>query len=168
MKSLILILTLVLCYPTFGKAQAPAVADLCVVTFSDGKTFYAEVNSVNGGIVNTKMVHSGSLYSFAGKVVTASNGAYKKGHTCKRIQYYGPTNAVVVGKPNFVEVIFGDGRYFYAQVENLTPDGNIYSVKMLHSGNKYKFHVNGKVLESNGAYPVGHEVEEIYPLVLKK
>ncbi|TAD85836.1 MAG: hypothetical protein EAY75_10340 [Bacteroidetes bacterium] len=130
--------------------------------------FYAEVISVNGGIVNTKMVHSGALYSFAGRVVTASSGAYKKGHTCQRVQYYGPSTTVVTGRPPFVEVIFGDGAYFYALVENLSPDGSVYSTKMLHSGNKYKFNVNGTVVESSGVYPVGHKVKEIYPLFLKK
>lgn len=152
-----------------GKAQTAVVADLCVVTFGDGKTFYAEVLTINGGIINTKMLHSGSLYSFAGKVVTASNGAYKKGHTCQKIQYYGPSNTVVVGKPAFVEVIFGDDAYFYAQVERLSSDGNIYSTKMLHSGSKYKFNVtNETVVESSGAYPVGHKIKTIYPLMLRK
>jgi hypothetical protein len=168
MKKIFLLTMSVLLIGFSGKAQTPVVADLCVVTFADGKTFYAEVNSVNGGIADTKMLHSGALYSFAGKVVTASSGAYKKGHTCQKIQYYGPTTTVVVGKPPFVEVVFGDDAYFYAQVEDLSPDGTVYSTKMLHSGSKYKFHVNGTVLESNGAYPVGHKVKAISPLILKK
>jgi hypothetical protein len=138
-----------------------------VVTFADGKTFYAEVNSVNGGIANTTMLHSGSLYSFADKVVTASNGAYKKGHTCQEVQFYGQSPTVVAGRSPFVEVIFGDGAYFYAQVTNLSPDGKIYSTKMLHSGSIYKFN-DGKVIESNGAYSVGHKVNTIIPLTLKK
>jgi hypothetical protein len=151
-----------------GKAQTPIVADMCEVTFADGKTFYAEVMSVTGGIINTRMVHSGSLYAFAGKVVTSSNGAYKKGHTCQKIQYYGPSTTVVVGKPAFVEVIFGDDAYFYAKVENLSSDGNIYSTKMLHSGNKYKLHTNGTVIESSGVYPIGYKVKAIYPLIKRK
>lgn len=168
MKKIVLLTVSALLFSCYGMAQAPVVADLCVVTFADGKTFYAEVNSVNGGIANTKMLHSGALYSFACKVVTASSGAYKIGHTCQKIQYYGPSTTVVVSKPDFVEVIFGDDAYFYAQVENLSPDGNIYSTKMLHSGSKYKFHVNGTVVESSGAYPVGHKIKAIYPLQLKK
>ncbi len=168
MKSLILTATLIFSIHLTGVAQKPEVTDLMVVTFADGKTFYAEVNSVNGGIANTTMLHSGSLYSFAGKVVTASNGAYKKGHTCKKIQYYGQSPTVVAGRPPFVEVIFGDGAFFYAQVTNLSPDGKIYSTKMLHSGNIYKFHINGMVQESNGAYPVGHQTKAIIPLILKK
>jgi hypothetical protein len=168
MKSLILTATIIFSIHFTGVAQNPEVTDLCVVTFSDGKTFYAEVNSVNGGIANTRMLHSGSLYSFAGKVVTASNGAYKKGHTCQKIQYYGQSTALGARRPPFVEVIFGDGAYFYAQVTNLSPDGNIYSTKMLHTGSIYKFHINGMVLESNGAYPVGHQTKAITPLILKK
>ena len=147
-------------------AKAQVANDLCVATFADGKTFYARVLSKSGNIVNTKMVHTGSLYSFKDKTVTASKGAYKVGHKCKSIAFYGTPVKDLAYVGDFVEVTFGDGAKYFAVVESVGNDG--LATKMLHSGNKYTFYSDGKVLASTGVYPVGHQTKSLMKLNRRK
>jgi hypothetical protein len=149
-----------------ANAQNAAVNDLCVVTFADGKTFYAKVLSKGGNEVHTKMLHSDSMYSFAGTTVKSSGGAYKVGHKCRKIAYYGGRVKDLSYVGNFIEVTFADGIPFFAQVESIGNDG--FVTKMLHSGNKYKFNGDGKVLSSEGVYPVGHKTKSVMLLTRRK
>lgn len=142
-----------------ANAQNTAARDLCVVTFADGKTFYAKVQSKGGNEVHTRMLHSDSMYSFEGTTVKSSDGAYKAGHKCKKITYYGGriNNTRKVG--DYIEVVFGDGAPFFARVESIGNDA--FVAKMLHTGNKYKISGEGRVLSSEGLYPAGHEVRSV-------
>jgi hypothetical protein len=162
MKTLIALLLTVMLFSFEAKAQNTAKNDLCVVTFADGKTFYARVLSKSANTVNTKMLHSGSAYSFSDKTVTASKGAYKPGHKCRSIAYYGGRKNDLSYVGDFIEVTFGDGVPFFAQVESVGNDG--LATRMLHSGNKYKFSSDGTVLASTGVYPAGHKTKSIMRL----
>ena len=164
MKKLVMVFAAGLLFSSVAKAQV--ADDLCVATFADGKTFYAKVLSTSGKIVNTKMLHTGSLYSFKDDTVTASKGAYKVGHTCKKIVFYGTRKKDLGYVGDFIEVTFGDGVPFFATIESNMNDG--VETRMLHSGNKYKFNADGVVLESTGVYPVGHKTQSILVLTRRK
>ncbi len=166
MRNVVLIFIAILFFGFVAKAQKANAEDLCVVTFADGKTFYAKVLSMSGGIVNTTMLHSNSLYSFKDKTVTASQGAYKVGHECKKIAYYGSRINDLWYVGNFIEVTFNDGASFFAEVESMGNDG--YETRMLHSGNKYKFNGDGVVMSSTGAYPAGHQTKSVMLLRPRK
>ncbi len=58
----ILISALALLFSFSAHAQNTAANDLCVVTFGDGKTFYAKVLSKGENEVHTKMLHSDNMY----------------------------------------------------------------------------------------------------------
>lgn len=164
MKNLGVMFAAILLFSSAAKAQV--ASDLCVATFGDGKTFYAKVLSKSGAIVNTKMVHSESLYSFKNNTVTASEGAYKVGHECKSIKFYGTRVNDLAYVGDFVEVTFGDGAKFFAVVESVGNDG--LATKMLHSGNKYTIYSDGKVVASTGVYPVGHQTKSLMKLTRRK
>ena len=149
-----------------ANAQNTVVNDLCVVTFGDGKTFYAKVKSKSGNVVNTKMLHSNALYSFEGTTVKVSKGTYKVGHKCRKIAYYGNRVRDLSYVGNFIEVTFADGIPFFAQVESIGNDG--YVTRMLHSGNQYKFSGDGTVLFSGGDYPSGHKTRSVMLLTQRK
>jgi hypothetical protein len=168
MKNLIkvIISAFALIFSFSANAQNTVVNDLCVVTFGDGKTFYAKVSAKGGKEVHTKMLHSGSTYSFEGTTVKSSGGAYKAGHKCRKIAYYGGRVKDLSYVGNFIEVTFGDGVPFFAQVESIGNDG--FVAKMLHSGNKYKFSGDGTVLSSEGVYPKGHKTRSIMLLTQRK
>lgn len=157
MKNIITAVLTALLFSFTAKAQS--ANDLGVVTFADGKTFYAKVSSKSGNRVNTKMLHSDAAYSFEGLTVKASSGAYRVGHNCRKISYYGGRKKDLLAVGSFIEVTFGDGVPFFAQVESLGNAGVL--TRMLHSGNKYKFSSTGKVLSSEGVYPVGHGTKSI-------
>lgn len=123
MKNLVLISIAIFFWGFVAKAQKVSPTDLCVVTFGDGKTFYAKVLSMSGNIANTTMLHSNSLYSFKDKTVTASQGAYKVGHECKEAIYYGGRINDLWYVGNFIEVTFADGASFFAEVEGILNDG---------------------------------------------
>ena len=159
MKNIIAFFVVVMLFSLNAKAQNTIADDLCVVTFSDGKVFYSKVLSNSGNIINTKMLHSGSLYSFKGKTVTNSGGAYKVGHEINNIVCYGGRVKDLWYVGNFIEVTFADGASFFAEVESIGNDG--YTTKMLHSGNKYRFNSDGTVLSSTGVYPAGHKTKSI-------
>jgi len=159
MKPIIALFVTVMLFSFEAKAQNTAKDDLCVATFGDGKTYYARVLSKSANIVNTKMLHSGSAYSFLDKTVTASTGAYKPGHKCRSIVYYGGRKNDLCHAGDFIEVTFGDGAPFFARVESVGNDG--LATKMLHSGNKYKFSSDGTVLSSTGVYPAGHKTRSL-------
>jgi hypothetical protein len=142
-----------------ANAQNTAAKDLCVVTFADGKTFYAKVQSKGGNEVHTRMLHSDAMYSFEGTTVKSSAGAYKVGHKCKKIAYYGGRINDTRKVGDYIEVVFGDGAAFFARVESIGNDA--FVAKMLHSGNKYKISGEGRVLSSEGLYPAGHEVRSV-------
>ena len=142
-----------------AKAQTIIANDICVITFADGMTYYSKVLGKSGKIVNTKMLHSGSLYSFKGRTVTSSQGFYEAGHELNNIVCYGGRTKDLLYVGNFVEVTFGDGASYFAEVESIGNDG--YATKMLHSGNKYRFSNDGTVLSSTGAYPVGHKIQSV-------
>ncbi len=166
MKNLLRIMIAAMLFSVAAKAQNTSANDLCVATFGDGKTFYAKVLSKGGNGVNTKMLHSGSLYSFRGNTVTASKGAYKPGHACKKITYYGGRKKDLLYVGSFIEVTFGDNEPFFAVVESIGNDG--YATKMLHSGNSYKFSQDGTVLSSTGVYKAGHKTKSTMLLTLRK
>ena len=161
MKNIIAILVSVfaLLFSFSATAQNTAAKDLCVVTFADGKTFYAKVLSKGGNKVHTKMLHSDNMYSFEGTTVKSSGGAYKVGHKCKKIAYYGGRINDTRKVGDYIEVVFGDGAAFFARVESIGNDG--FVAKMLHTGNKYKISGEGRVLSSEGLYPAGHEVRSV-------
>lgn len=159
MKNLITIMVVALLFTFSAKAQNTVADDLCVVTFADGKTFYARVLSKGGNEVYTKMLHSDSLYSFEGTTVKSSGGAYKVGHKCSKIAYYGGRVKDLYYVGNYIEVVFGDGEAFFAEVQSIGNDGVV--TKMLHSGNTYKFNSKGTVLSSTGVYKVGHKTKSI-------
>jgi hypothetical protein len=162
----ILIYAFALLFGFSANAQNTVARDLCVVTFGDGKTFYAKVQSKGGNEVHTKMLHSDSMYSFEGTTVKSSGGAYKAGHKCRRIVYYGGRVKELSYVGNFIEVTFADGIPFFAQVESIGNDG--FVTKMLHSGNQYKFNGDGTVLSSTGVYKVGHKTKSIMLLTRRK
>lgn len=162
----ILISALALLFSFSAHAQNTAANDLCVVTFGDGKTFYAKVLSKGGNEVRTNMLHSDNMYSFQGTAVTSSGGAYKVGHICKKIVFFGGRANDITPVGSYIEVVFGDGAAFFAQVESIGNDGLV--TRMLHSGNKYKFNGDGKVLSSEGVYPVGHKTKSVMLLTKRK
>jgi hypothetical protein len=166
MKNLVLIFIAAFFCGFAATAQKVNPTDLCVVTFADGKTFYAKVLSTSGAVVNTMMLHSNSLYSFTGKNVTASEGAYKVGHKCKTVAYYGGRVKDLWYVGDFIEVTFADGASFFAEVESMGNDG--YETRMLHSGNKYKFNDKGVVVSSTGVYKAGHKTKSILLLKPRK
>lgn len=162
----ILISALAMLFSFSAHAQNTAANDLCVVTFGDGKIFYARVLSKGGNEVHTKMLHSDNMYSFEGTTVKSSGGAYKIGHKCKKITFYGGRVNDITPVGSYIEVVFGDGVAYFAQVKSIGNDGLL--TKMLHSGNKYKFNSDGKVLSSEGIYPVGHKTKSIRLLTRRK
>lgn len=147
-----------------ANAQNTVASDLCVATFGDGKIFYARVQSKSGNLVTAKFVHSDAVYSFEGTTVKASGGAYKAGHKCKSIAYYGDRKKDLAYAGNYIEVTFADGAAFFARVESIANDGML--VKMLHTGNKYKFNAAGTVVSSEGVYSAGAKTKSI--MVLKR
>jgi hypothetical protein len=147
-------------------AQNTAANDLCVATFGDGKTFYAKVLAKDGKQVHTKMRHSDALYSFEGTTVKSSSGAYKVGHKCRSIVYYGPRSNDLYRVGDYIEVVFGDGEAFYAKVDSIGNDGVVTTI--LHSGNTYKFDGKGTVISSTGIYKVGHKTKSILLLPRRK
>ncbi len=106
------------------------------------------------------------MYSFEGTMVKSSGGTYKVGHKCRKIAYYGGRIGDLWKAGNYIEVVFGDGAAFFAQVESIGNDG--YVTKMLHSGNKYKFSGDGTVLSSEGVYPSGHKTKSVKLLTRRK
>jgi hypothetical protein len=162
----ILISALALLLSFSAHAQNAATNDLCVATFGDGKTFYARVLSKGGNEVHTKMLHSDNMYSFEGTTVKSSGGAYKIGHKCKKLAFYGGRSNDVTPVGSYIEVVFGDGIAYFAQVQSVGNDGLV--TKMLHTGNIYKFDGNGKVLSSEGLYPAGHKTKSIMLLTKRK
>lgn len=149
-----------------ANAQNTVADDLCVVTFADGKTFYARVLSKGGNEVHTKMLHSDNMYSFEGTTVKSSGGDYKIGHKCSKIAYYGGRVNELYYVGNYIEVVFGDGKAYFAEVQSIGNDGVV--TKMLHSGNTYKFNGKGTVLSSTGIYKVGHKTKSIKLLPRRK
>jgi|LakMenEpi03Aug12_release.lakeMendotaPanAssembly.Ray.scaffolds.fasta_scaffold1051067_1 hypothetical protein len=166
MKKIIATFVALMLFGLAANAQTIFANDLCVVTFADGKTYYSKVLGKSGKIVNTKMLHSGSLYSFKGRTVTSSEGFYEAGHELNNIVCYGGRIKDLLYVGNFVEVTFGDGASYFAVVESIGNDG--YATKMLHSGNKYRFNGDGTVLSSTGAYPVGHKTKSVMLLTQRK
>jgi hypothetical protein len=112
------------------------------------------------------MLHSDNMYSFEVTTVKSSGGAYKIGHKCSKIAYYGGRINDLWKVGDYIEVTFGDGAAFFAGVESMGNDG--YVTRMLHSGNKYKFNGDGKVLSSEGVYPSGHKTKSVKLLTRRK
>lgn len=168
MKLFLTILLACTLQQAFCQQEQPALAS---VTFSDNKSFYANVVSDDGYILKAQFYNSGAVYEFnkAGKIVS-STGSYAKGSAVSAIRVkkyktdiYRYSN---IPKQETIGVGFSDGAVYYGQVE----DGATgwFSIRFLHSNSLYTMQSNGSVWKVNstdkGKYAAGTTITKLFSL----
>ncbi len=166
---------------TKSKPAAPADAkedkmpwrpDMVKITFTDGKTKFANAISQTTSQIEVRMIPNSEEYTISNKgIILASNGNYSKGSKVQSVMVKTALKSIYdkVDQPNFdygtLGIRFPDGKVQYAW--GLTVQTTYFSFIMSHSQFNYQcYFKNGewKIDNAGGEYRNGTYLRDIFEL----
>jgi hypothetical protein len=158
--------------PATPEDKMPWRPDMVKITFSDGKTKFANAISQTATQIHIKMIPNSEEYTISNKgIILSGKGNYTKGSRVQSIMVKTALASIYdkVDQPNFnygtLGFRFPDGKVQYANA--LTIQRIFFSITMLHSGfNYYMYFKNGewKIDNAGGEYRNGTVIRDIFEL----